>query len=156
MAGLNRAQIIGRLGQDPDLRYTQSGNMVCTLSIATSLQWRDKTSGEAREKTEWHRCVAFDKTAEIASKYLTKGRQVYVEGRLQTRKWQAQDGSDRYTTEILVEHLQLLGDRPASAPAAAPLPHVAPAASAPAAAPLPHVAPAASAGPPDFDDDIPF
>jgi single-strand DNA-binding protein len=146
MAGLNRAQIIGRLGQDPDLRYTQSGNMVCTLSIATSLQWRDKTSGEAREKTEWHRCVAFDKTAEIASKYLTKGRQVYVEGRLQTRKWQAQDGSDRYTTEILVEHLQLLGDRPA---AAAPT-------GTPATAPLPHVAPAASAGPPDFDDDIPF
>ena len=143
MAGLNRAQIIGRLGQDPDLRDTQSGNMVCTLSIATSLQWRDKTSGEAREKTEWHRCVAFDKTAEIASKYLTKGRQVYVEGRLQTRKWQDQDGSDRYTTEILVENLQLLGDRPASAPAAAST-------SAPA------TAPAASAGPPDFDDDIPF
>jgi single-strand DNA-binding protein len=150
MAGLNRAQIIGRLGQDPDLRYTQSGNMVCTLSIATSLQWRDKTSGEAREKTEWHRCVAFDKTAEIASKYLTKGRQVYVEGRLQTRKWQAQDGSDRYTTEILVEHLQLLGDRPASAPAAAA------STSAPATAPSPRNAPAASAGPPDFDDDIPF
>jgi single-strand DNA-binding protein len=145
MAGLNRAQIIGRLGQDPDLRYTQSGNMVCTLSIATSLQWRDKTSGEAREKTEWHRCVAFDKTAEIASKYLTKGRQVYVEGRLQTRKWQAQDGSDRYTTEILVENLQLLGDRPAAAST-----------SAPATAPSPRTAPAASAGPPDFDDDIPF
>ena len=112
MSGLKRATILGRLGQDPDVRYTQAGGMITTLSVATSINWKDKQTGEAREKTEWHRCVCFERTAEIAQQYLAKGRQVYLEGRLQTRKWQAQDGSDRYTTEIIVEQLQLIGERP--------------------------------------------
>lgn len=129
MAGLNRATILGRLGQDSDVRYTQAGGMITTLSVATSINWKDKQTGEAREKTEWHRCVCFDRTAEIAQQYLAKGRQVYLEGRLQTRKWQANsaDGSDRYTTEIIVEQLQLIGERPhngqhAAAPGHAPAP----------------------------------
>ncbi len=186
MSGINRAQILGRLGQDPDLRYTQSGDLITTLSVATSLQWKDKHTGEAKEKTEWHRAVCFGRTAEIAQQYLAKGRQVYLEGRLQTRKWQAQDGSDRYTTEIIVENLQLLGSRqdgqangngqaqangqgqvpyttagPGAGPGNASAPR-------PPASPPPGPAPAAPAGryqaasdfqappPPDFNDDIPF
>lgn len=142
MAGINRAQILGRLGQDPDVRFTQSGEAVTTLSVATSLSWKDKQTGEAKEKTEWHRCVCFGRTAEIARDYLAKGRQVYVEGRLQTRKWQGQDGQDRYSTEIIVENLQLLGSRPDTAPA--------PAASKPASNNTPQ-------GPAWEDDgDVPF
>lgn len=150
MAGLNRATILGRLGQDPDVRYTQAGGMVTTLSLATSLNWKDKQTGEPREKTEWHRCVCFDRTAEIAQQYLAKGRQVYVEGRLQTRKWQAQDGSDRYTTEIIVEQLQLLGERPQNGQAAT-APTGQPAAagqSAPNAQPPAGAPPARPAAPP--------
>ena len=144
MAGINRAQILGRLGQDPDVRFTQSGEAVTTLSVATSMNWKDKQTGEAKEKTEWHRCICFGRTAEIARDYLAKGRQVYVEGRLQTRKWQGQDGQDRYSTEIIVENLQLLGSRPDTAPA--------PAASKPANRTQAAAPPPAA---PDFDDDIP-
>ncbi len=145
MAGINRAQILGRLGQDPDVRFTQSGEAMTTLSIATSLSWKDKQTGEAKEKTEWHRCICFGRTAEIARDYLAKGRQVYVEGRLQTRKWTGQDGQDRYSTEVIVENLQLLGSRPdtAAAPAASRPTNRTQAAAPPLAAP-------------DFDDDIPF
>ena len=173
MSGLNRATILGRLGQDPEVRYTQAGGMITTLSVATSINWKDKQTGEAREKTEWHRCVCFDRTAEIAQQYLAKGRQVYLEGRLQTRKWQANDGSDRYTTEIIVEQLQLIGERPHNGqPAAAPghaqaQPAPAPAqpAARPAAPPANRPAPQEPAAPngyypggayPDPNDDIPF
>jgi single-strand DNA-binding protein len=145
MAGINRAQILGRLGQDPDVRFTQSGEAMTTLSIATSLSWKDKQTGEAKEKTEWHHCVCFGRTAEIARDYLAKGRQVYVEGRLQTRKWQSQDGQDRYSTEVICENLQLLGSRPdtAAAPAASKTANRTQAAAPPPTAP-------------DFDDDITF
>ena len=183
MAGLNRATILGRLGQDPDVRYTQAGGMITTLSVATSINWKDKQTGEAREKTEWHRCVCFDRTAEIAQQYLAKGRQVYLEGRLQTRKWQAQDGSDRYTTEIVVEQLQLIGERPqngqpaaaqghAPAPAPqgqapqgpaqagqgahAPRPGSSPPQSTPQSAPGPHNGYYPGGAYPDPNDDIPF
>jgi len=97
---LNKAQIIGRLGKDPEVRYTQGGDAVATLSIATSERWKDKQSGEPQERTEWHRCVFFGKPAEILGEHARKGGLMYVEGQLRTRKWQDQSGQDRYTTEI--------------------------------------------------------
>ena len=102
MAGINKVIIVGNLGQDPEVKYMPSGDAVANISIATSDTWKDKETGEKREKTEWHRVVFFGKLAEIAGQYLKKGSKVYVEGQLQTRKWQGQDGQDRYTTEIIV------------------------------------------------------
>lgn len=103
MAGsLNKVELIGNLGADPELRYLQNGGAVANLNIATSESWKDKTTGEKKEKTEWHRVVIFGKLAEIAGEYLRKGSKVFIEGALQTRKWQDQDGVDRYTTEIVV------------------------------------------------------
>ena len=110
--GVNKAIIIGNLGVDPDVRYLPSGGQVTNIRVATSEQWRDKNTGENRENTEWHRIVFFGKLAEIAGEYLKKGSQVYIEGRLQTRKWQGQDGQDRYTTEIVANEMQMLGGRP--------------------------------------------
>jgi len=186
MAGsVNKVILVGNLGADPEIRSLNSGDRVANLRIATSETWRDKSSGERKEKTEWHRCVCFGRTAEIAQQYLAKGRQVYLEGRLQTRKWQGQDGSDRYTTEIIVENLQLLGSRQdgqangngqAQANGQGQIPYTtagpgaAPGTGAPRppASPPPGPAPAAPAGryqaasdfqappPPDFNDDIPF
>lgn len=101
--------IVGRLGQDPEIRYTQDGSAIANLSIATSEEWKDKNTGEKREATEWHRVVLFRRLAEICGQYLAKGRQVYIEGRLQTRKWQDRDGNDRYTTEIVANSMQMLG-----------------------------------------------
>ncbi|MEM7243858.1 MAG: single-stranded DNA-binding protein [Acidobacteriota bacterium] len=115
MAGnLNKVMLIGRLGVDPETRYTQGGAAVTNLRLATSEQWTDKQSGQRQEKTEWHRCVLWGRQAEIASEYLQKGRLVYVEGRLETRKWQDKDGNDRYTTEIRARNFQMLdrGDGP--------------------------------------------
>ncbi len=109
MAGVNKVIIIGNLGRDPEIKYTQSNVPVANFSVATSESWKDKTSGEWQEKTEWHRIVAWRHLAERAEKYLRKGKQVYVEGRLETRKWQGQDGQDRYTTEIVAVQLQMLG-----------------------------------------------
>ena len=106
--GLNKVMLIGRLGADPEVKYLPSGGAVTNVSLATSDQWKDKTSGERQERTEWHRIVAFNRLAEIMGEYLRKGSQVYVEGRLQTRKWQAQDGRDNYTTEIVVSDMQML------------------------------------------------
>ena len=107
--GLNKVQLIGNLGNDPETRETPNGVKIANISIATSERWKDAQSGEVKEKTEWHRCVAFNKTAEIIGQYVTKGSQVYVEGKLQTRKWQDSEGNDRYTTEIVVNDLQMLG-----------------------------------------------
>ena len=107
--GVNKVILVGNLGQNPEMRYTQTNTAVATLSIATSESWKDKDSGEQREKTEWHRVVFFGKLAEIAEQYLDKGSQLYVEGKLQTRKWQDKEGNDRYTTEILAtKHVHLV------------------------------------------------
>ena len=114
MAGVNKVVLIGRLGQDPEMRYFADGTAVCNFSIATSDEWKDKETGEKKEKTEWHRVVVFRRLAEICGKYLSKGRQVYIEGKLQTRKWQDQNGQDRYTTEVVVDlrgTMQMLGTR---------------------------------------------
>jgi single-strand DNA-binding protein len=111
MASLNKVHLIGNLGRDPEVRYTPNGNAVCNVSIATTRQWKNKDSGERQEETEWHRVVFYDRLAEIAGEYLRKGRPVYVEGRLKTRKWQDKDGKDQYTTEIVANEMQLLGSR---------------------------------------------
>ena len=109
--GVNKVILVGNLGVDPEVRYTQSGSPVANLRIATSERWKDKQSGEPQERTEWHRVVLFGRLGEIAEQYLRKGSQVYIEGRLQTRKWQGQDGQDRYTTEIVGNDMQMLGGR---------------------------------------------
>jgi single-strand DNA-binding protein len=109
--GVNKAIIVGTLGQDPEVRYTASGSAVANISVATNETWRDKSTGEAQERTEWHRIVMFGKLAEIAQQYLKKGSQAYFEGRIQTRKWQDQSGNDRYSTEIVANEMQMLGGR---------------------------------------------
>lgn len=109
--GVNKVMLIGNLGKDPDCSYTQAGMAVVKFSIATSEEWKDKATGEKKEKTEWHRLVAFGKLAEICGEYLKKGAQVYVEGKLQTRTWD-QDGVTRYMTEILIDEMQMLGSKP--------------------------------------------
>ena len=112
--GINKVILVGNLGQDPEIRYTADGRPIANFSIATSETWNDKSSGERREKTEWHRVVVFGKLAEICGEYLSKGRQVYIEGKLQTRKWQGKDGQDRWTTEVVVDMrgtMQMLGSR---------------------------------------------
>ncbi|MBU6460923.1 MAG: single-stranded DNA-binding protein [Proteobacteria bacterium] len=116
MASVNKVILVGNLGKDPEVRYAPSGDAIANITLATSEQWKDK-SGEKQEKTEWHRVVFFGKQAEIVSQYLKKGSQVYIEGRLQTRKWQGQDGQDRYTTEVVADRMQMLGGRAASAEA---------------------------------------
>ena len=116
--GINKVILVGNLGADPETRYTPSGTAITNLRIATTESWKDRQTGEQVEKTEWHRVVMFDRLAEISAEYLKKGSQVYIEGQLQTRKWQAQDGSDRYSTEIRARDMQMLGGRPgAGAPA---------------------------------------
>ncbi|MDQ7733805.1 single-stranded DNA-binding protein [Halomonas sp. SpR1] len=106
--GVNKVILIGNLGQDPEVRFTQGGTTVANLNIATSDSWLDRNSGQRQERTEWHRVILFKKTAEIAQQYLRKGSKVYIEGRLQTRKWQDQSGQDRYTTEIVANDMQML------------------------------------------------
>lgn len=109
--GINKVILVGNLGQDPEVRYMPSGGAVANITIATSESWKDKQTGQPVDKTEWHRIVFFNRLAEIAGEYLKKGSQVYVEGKLQTRKWQDQSGTDRYTTEIVANELQMLGGR---------------------------------------------
>ena len=109
--GVNKVILVGNLGRDPEVRYGASGNVVANLSIATSDQWRDKQSGEMQDRTEWHRVVMFNRLGEIARDYLHKGSQVYIEGSLQTRKWQDSSGQDRYSTEIIAREMQMLGGR---------------------------------------------
>ena len=141
--GINKVILVGNLGNDPDSRTTPSGLSVTNLSVATSRSWKDKQTGEQKDHTEWHRVAMFDRLAEIAAEYLRKGSQVYIEGRLQTRKWQDKDGNDRYSTEIVASEMQMLGGR---AGGSAPATYDAP----PAAAPAP------KGGSEPFDDDIPF
>ena len=160
MASVNKVIIVGNLGRDPEVRYTPNGSAVCNVTVATTRSWKSKESGEKVEETEWHRVVFYDRLAEIAGEYLKKGRSVYVEGRLKTRKWQDKDGAEKYTTEIIAEELKMLGGRegmgggaddggepsgygnrqqPASRPAAAA-----------------KAAPKSSTGFDNMDDDIPF
>ena len=146
--GVNKAIIVGTLGQDPEMRYTANGSAVANISVATNETWKDKATGEAQERTEWHRIVMFGKLAEIAQQYLKKGSQAYFEGRIQTRKWQDNSGNDRYSTEIVANEMQMLGSRGGGGSAGFSG-DSAPAQSEPASAPAP-----APAG--DFDDDIPF
>ncbi len=166
MASVNKVILIGNLGRDPEVRYTPNGSAVCNLRLATTRQWKNKESGERMEETEWHTVVLYDRQAEIAGEYLKKGRPVYIEGRLKTRKWQDKDsGADRYSTEIVADSMQLLGSREGtgggagdeegggyqreSAPRQAP-------ASRPAAAQRPAASKPAATGFDNMDDDIPF
>jgi single-strand DNA-binding protein len=145
--GVNKVILIGNLGKDPEVRYMPNGNAVANITLATSESWKDKTSGEQQEKTEWHRIVMFRRLGEIAGEYLKKGSKVYIEGKLQTRKWQDNSGNDRYTTEIVADQMQMLDSRGGSSANFS-----GESKSAPAMAP----APAAAAAGGDFDDDIPF
>jgi single-strand DNA-binding protein len=167
MASVNKVILIGNLGRDPEVRYAPSGAAICNVTIATSRNWKDKTSGERQEETEWHRVVFYDRLAEVAGEYLKKGKSVYVEGRLKTRKWTDKDGVEKYTTEIVASDMTMLGGREGGAGGAgyggeegggsAPVRQAAPTRSAPS--PAPAGKPAAkksSTGFDDMDDDIPF
>ncbi len=109
--GINKVILVGNLGNDPETRYMPSGDAVTNISVATSESWKDKQTGEQKEKTEWHKVVMFRRLAEVAAEYLRKGSQVYIEGKLRTNKWQDRDGNDRYTTEIIADEMQMLGGR---------------------------------------------
>ncbi len=109
--GVNKVILVGNLGQDPETRYMPSGDAVTNISIATSESWKDKQTGEQKDKTEWHKVVMFRRLAEVSAEYLRKGSQVYIEGKIRTRKWQDRDGNDRYTTEIVADEMQMLGGR---------------------------------------------
>lgn len=109
--GVNKVILVGNLGKDPDMKYTASGTAIANITVATSESWTDKQTGEKQERTEWHRVVFFRRLAEVVGEYLRKGSQVYIEGKLQTRKWQDQNGQDRYTTEIVASEMQMLGGR---------------------------------------------
>ena len=112
MASVNKVILVGNLGRDPEVRYSPEGAAICNMSIATTSTWKDKASGERREETEWHRVVMYNRLAEIAGEYLKKGRSVYIEGRLKTRKWQDKDtGADRYSTEVVADQMQMLGGK---------------------------------------------
>lgn len=112
MASVNKVILVGNLGRDPEVRYSPEGAAICNMSLATTSQWKDKATGERREETEWHRVVVYNRLAEIAGEYLRRGRPVYIEGRLKTRKWQDKDtGADRYSTEIVADQMQMLGVR---------------------------------------------
>ncbi|MDP2810546.1 MAG: single-stranded DNA-binding protein [Rhodocyclaceae bacterium] len=160
MASVNKVILVGNLGKDPEVRYMPNGEAVTNITVATSETWKDKNTSEQKETTEWHRVVFFRRLAEVAGQYLKKGSQVYIEGKLQTRKWQDKDGQDRYTTEIVANEMKMLGKREG---AGEPPPREngdAPARSAqarPAGAPQ-SSQPSSSAGSnfSDFEDDIPF
>ena len=109
--GVNKVTLIGNLGNDPEVRYSGNGSAMANVSLATTMSWRDKDTGEQQERTEWHRIVFFGRLAEVVGEYLTKGRQIYIEGRLQTRKWEDKEGNERYTTEIVANEMQMLGNR---------------------------------------------
>ena len=170
MASVNKVILLGNCGRDPEIRYLPSGAAICNVSIATSRQWKDKTSGEKQEETEWHRVTFFDRMAEIAGEYLKKGKSVYVEGRLKTRKYTDKDGVEKFATDIVATEMQLLGGRDDGGGGSrsgmgggmgddgggyqAPAPRSAPQARSPAPASKP--APKSSTGFDDMDDDIPF
>ncbi len=151
--GINKVILIGNLGNDPDVRYTSGGSPIANVSVATSESWRDKETGDMQERTEWHRVVFFSRLAEIVAEYLRKGSKIYVEGRLQTRKWQDRDGNDRYTTEVVANEMQMLDSKGASGGVAGT--------SAPTRKPAATNAPVQQESSPadggEFvDDDIPF
>ena len=152
--GVNKVILVGNLGKDPETRYMPSGSAVTNLTLATSESWKDKQTGDQQERTEWHKIAMFGRLAEIAAEYLRKGSQVYIEGKLRTRKWQDKEGKDRYTTEIVADEMQMLGSKSGGAGAGAGAPAAAGGArERPAAA----VNDSVDSGPPgDFDDDIPF
>ena len=167
--GINRVILVGHLGQDPEVRYMPNGNAVANFSVATSETWKDKQTGENRDRTEWHRVVVFGKLAEIAGEYVKKGTQVYLEGQLQTRKWQDQAGNDRYTTEVVINAvggtLQILGSRSGDSfndgsqnwGQSANNTSSAPSTSRPSTTNEPAASQPTMTEPPmDFDDDIPF
>jgi single-strand DNA-binding protein len=176
MASVNKVIIVGNLGKDPEVRYMPSGSAICNVTVATTRQWKNKESGEKQEETDWHRIVFFDRLAEIAGEYLKKGRSVYVEGRLRTRKWTDKEGKDQYTTEIVAMEMQMLGGREGGGQGgggggtssgdeeggggyqererSAPPQRSAPSRPAPQAASKP--APRSSTGFDNMDDDIPF
>lgn len=148
--GINKVILIGNLGKDPELRYSQAGSAVASITVATNESWKDKNTGEMQDRTEWHNVVFFSRLAEIVGEYLRKGSQVYIEGRLQTRKWTDKSGNDRYTTEIIANEMQMLGSRsgagsPENRSSAAPTKQ-------------PRATDSAESKPDtnDFDDDIPF
>jgi single-strand DNA-binding protein len=152
--GVNKVILVGNLGRDPEVRYSPNGQAVANVTLATSESWKDKTSGEKQEKTEWHRVVFFGRLAEIAGEYLKKGAQIYIEGRLQTRKWQDKDGKDRYTTEIVANDMQMLGSRAGAGAPSDNFNQDQPAENAAAGGAKKATTSTAAAG--DFDDDIPF
>jgi single-strand DNA-binding protein len=143
--GINKVILVGNLGNDPETRYMPSGGAVTNISVATSESWKDKQSGEQKERTEWHRVAMFNRLAEVAAEYLRKGSQVYIEGKIRTRKWQDKDGQDRYTTEVVADEMQMLGGRGGAGGGGAPSMNDSQDRSPP---------PRASGD--DFDDDIPF
>ena len=153
MASVNKVILVGNLGRDPETRYTTSGDAVTNIRLATTDTWKDK-NGEKQERTEWHNIVFYGRQAEIAGEYLKKGRQIYVEGRLQTRKWQDKEGQDRYTTEIIADRMQMLGGREGGAqPPAEPAQR---AAGTDTRGGAKGGAAPAKKNADDFDDDIPF
>ena len=144
--GINKVILVGNLGADPETRYMPSGSAVTNIRVATTESWKDKDTGDQQERTEWHSVAFFGRLAEIVAEYLRKGSQVYIEGKLRTRKWQDREGNDRWSPEVVANEMQMLGGRPGSnAPAQAP---------APAAAQVGADAPQPPPG--EFDDDIPF
>lgn len=155
--GINKVILIGNLGRDPEIRYTANGGAVANIALATSETWKDKNTGEQQERTEWHRVVFFGRLGEIVGEYLKKGSKVYVEGRLQTRKWQGQDGQDRYTTEIIANDMQMLDSRGGGS---APYNDGSERNKGPAPGPSEPQPQQPSSSPPsagdDFEDDIPF
>ena len=166
MASVNKVILIGNLGRDPEVRYAPSGSAICNVTIATSRAWKDKTSGEKQEETEWHRVVFFDRMAEVAGEYLKKGKSIYVEGRLKTRKWTDKDGAEKYTTEVMADRMEMLGSREgggmgnmddgSGGGSSAPAPRAMPARQAPASKPAAAPAAKSATGFDDMDDDIPF
>lgn len=146
--GVNKVILIGNLGQEPETKYMPSGSAVTNISVATNESWKDRETGEQVDRTEWHRVAFFNRLAEIAGEYLHKGSQVYIEGRIRTRKWQDKEGHDRYTTEIIADQMQMLGTRGQGGGSPDNFQKNAePAAASPSGSPRPE---------PEFDDDIPF
>ncbi len=152
--GINKVILVGNLGADPETRYMPSGGAVTNLSIATSESWKDKQTGEQKERTEWHKVAMFNRLAEIAAEYLRKGSQVYIEGKLRTRKWQDRDGNDRYTTEVIADEMQMLGGRGGGGMGGGQGGGMS--SGRAGGDPGPGSAPPRQPAPDDFDDDIPF
>ena len=155
--GVNKVILVGNLGADPDTRYMPSGKAVTNIRVATSESWKDRTTGDMQERTEWHSVVMYDKLGEIAAEYLRKGSQVYIEGKIRTRKWQDKEGKDRYTTEVIADQMQMLGGRGGGGGASSE--PRSPRQTPPAAedrAPGPADEGGGGGGGGEFDDDIPF